>query len=147
MAVTLSTPSLNLNTGTTYGLISIDLGPNNRFESWIEPVSADLPIQAKVANRRTQVTISLVVKGSSAANLVSLVEAVRDQFNGQSNTLTYSIGGTSKVMSTYDSAIDPVPFGENETLYVAQGQFLIPKWTFQVTRDAKFISDTRPPVI
>ena len=147
MAVTLTTPSLNLNTGTTYGLISIDLGSNNRFESWVEPVSADVPVLAKVANRRTQVTISLVVKGSSAANLVALVEAVRDQFNGQSNTLTYSIGGTSKVMSTYDSAIDPVPFGENETLYVAQGQFLIPKWTFQVTRDAKFISDTRPVVI
>jgi len=147
MAVTLTTPSLNLNTGTTYGLISIDLGSNNRFESWVEPVSADVPVLAKVANRRTQVTISLVVKGSSAANLVALVEAVRDQFNGQSNTLTYSIGGTSKVMSTYDSAIDPVPFGENETLYVAQGQFLIPKWTFQVTRDAKFISDARPVVI
>lgn len=145
--ITLATPTLNINNGTTYGLVSINLGPNNRFESWVEPISADVPVLAKVANRRTQVTITLIVKGSSAANLVSLVEAVRDQFNGQSNTLTYSIGGATKVMSTYDSQIDPVPFDDIDVLSNAVQRFQLNRWTFQVTRDSKFISDTRSPVI
>lgn len=147
MAITLSTPSLSLNDGVSYGLISIDLGENRRSETWVEPSAADNPVLAKVVNRTTKVTISLVVKGTSAADLVNKVEAVRNQFNGQSNLLTYSIGGTAKVMTTYDSQIDPVPFGDNATLYTAQSQFLVPRWTFQVTRDSKFQSTTRPLVI
>jgi hypothetical protein len=147
VTVTLATPTLNLNNITNYGLISIDLGPNNREEIWVEPFGSDTPVLAKVVNRRTKVTISLVVKGTSAADLQTRVEAVRNQFNGQVNTLTYSAGGVSKVMTTYDSQIDPVDFGTVETLYVAASQFLIPKWTFSVTRDSKFLSDTRPPVV
>jgi hypothetical protein len=147
VAVTLQTPSLNLNNGVQYGLISCDLGENRREEVWVEPFGSDLPVLAKVVNRTTKITISLVVKGTSATDLQTRVEAVRNQFNGQSNTLTWSAGGVSKVMTTYDSQIDPVPFGENDVLYVAQGQFLIPRWTFQVTRDSKFQSDTRPLVL
>lgn len=147
MTVSLATPTLNLNDGVSYGLISIDLGENRRDEVWVMPSGADNPVLAKVVNRPTKVTISLVVRGTNAVDLVNKVEAVRNQFNGQSNTLTWSAGGTAKVMTTYDSQIDPVPFGDNETLYVAQGQFLIPKWTFQVTRDSKFQSTTRPLVV
>lgn len=147
MTITLATPTLSICNGPPYGLISIDLGENRRDETWVMPSGADNPVLAKVVNRPTKVTISLVVKGTSAANLVNLVEAVRNQFNGQSNTLTYSIGGTSKVMTTYDSQIDPVPFGDIDILGPAATQFLIPKWTFQVTRDSKFQSDTRPLVV
>lgn len=146
MTITLATPTLNLN-ASPYTVISVDLGESRRDEVWVEPFGSDSPVLAKVVNRKTAVKISLTVKGTSASDLVTRVEAVRNQFNGQSNTLTWSAGGTVKTMRTYDSQIDPVPFGDVEPLFVAAGQFLIPSWTFSVTRDAKYQSDTRPLVI
>lgn len=152
MAITLTTSvgSLNLNAGA-YSLVGIDLGKNNRTEIVIEPPGATTPVLAKVWNQRCTMTITLQVKAATAVALVNAVEAVRNEFNGQANTLTYSLGGTAKVITTYDSQIDPVDTntsGDFSTLYVAVSQFIIPRWTFQVTRDALFTSgSTRPMVV
>lgn len=140
---------VDLNDGAIYQLAGIDLGANAREEYWIEPTSSDIPIQVKVARRRCVCSFTLIVKGTSATNLQTRVQRVRNQFTGQANTLNYSIGGVMKIMNTYDSQIDPVDLmnASEPKLVIALGQFLIPSWTVHVTRDALFQGDTLPPVI
>lgn len=151
MAITLTTSvgSVNLNAGA-YSLVGIDLGANKRAEVVVEPPGATLPVLAKTWNQRCTMSITLRVKAATAVALVNAVEAVRNEFNGQANTISYSIGGTVKVITTYDSQIDPVDTfatGDFSALYVASSQFILPRWTFQVVRDALLGGATRPAVV
>jgi len=136
MAITFQTATVNMNSGN-YALVDLELGVPPRDEVWIEPMNsvADPTLAARI-DRKTLMTITLSVKGTTTANVVANVKAVRDEFWNQNNTITYAIGVgvTTLAIKTYPTSIAP-PIGQADNLYVtASGQLLIPRWEFQVWR-------------
>jgi len=135
-AGTLQTATINFNAGN-YAVVDIDLGDPVRQEVWIEPMnSVATPTLAARIDRKTLMTITLRVKGSTTANLVANVKAVRDEFWNVSNTITYAIGSgvATLAIPTYPSPIAS-PIGQGRNAWTAaHGRLVIPAWTFQVWR-------------
>lgn len=135
MAVSFKVGTLELNNGSSRYLLHLDFGDPQRDEVWIEPPIAGVePVLVRSIEKKTQMTLTLAVKGSSVANVQTLVRDIRTEFE-KKNTVTFSPGsGASTVQfTTYPSALEPA-FRTGEELYTVANYFWVPKWTFTVWR-------------
>ena len=153
MAVTLRTSTpLNLNDGVRYELVDFDLGETQRDEAWLESWWGDTPVLTARADRKTKMTIVLHVFGRNVAGAIAdpnvlrqNVEAVRNEFSGQSNVVLWGFGGSLTNIPTYPSGIDPVPFEQQG--YFAHNRAEVLRWTIQVWRGPYYQGQSVPMVI
>lgn len=137
-------------TVSPYRLIAIDLGRPARTENWFQPpVSGSKAQLASFYDAPCQMTLHLKVTGSDPDDLVTNLNAVRDEFTGSEvettyggdNWIEYGLGSSTNHIVTYASAIDPVDLAEVQKLMLATAVPIIPDWSFQIWRDPQFYED------
>jgi hypothetical protein len=145
---------LDLNDGVFYWLLGLDIGEPVRDQVWLEPRGNPRGILAADDNRKAQMTLVLRVKANSQTQLITKVEAVRNEFSAADNTLTWGIGGGSgtRKFVTRPSPIPPVPMvnsGDDVPLVEVGVQFLVKRWVIPIWRDPYYTTETSgpPPVI
>jgi hypothetical protein len=135
---------------TYYEVVAFDIGTNEHEEEWLDPWSSDDPTLAGARDKKTKAQAIIKVKGSTLAELIGAVEAVRDIAALETSTLAWtpdSVAQATRTWDTFRSAIDPVPLDSPTAFKLLESGFVVPRWGFSIWRKPYYAGESKPPVI